>query len=48
MNDAFPVVEHMEVGAGSVATVTGAQVEFTVTVTVNVAPTQAPEVGVTV
>jgi hypothetical protein len=48
VNDAFPEVTHILLSAGCVPMVTGTQEEVTVTVTVNVAPTQDPEVGVTV
>jgi len=48
VNDAFPDVAHMLLSAGCVPIVTGSHVEVTVTVTVNVAPMQAPEAGVTV
>jgi hypothetical protein len=48
VNDALPDVTHIFVLAGWVVIVTGVHVEVTVTVRVNVAPTQVPEVGVTV
>jgi hypothetical protein len=48
VNEAFPVVAHVLLLNGSLAILTGIQVEVTVTVTVNVDPTHVPEVGVTV
>ena len=48
VNEALPVIVHMLLSAGSVPILTGTQVEVTVTVTVKVAPMQAPVAGVTV
>ena len=48
VKETFPEVVHMLLSAGWVPIPTGVHEEETVTVTVNVAPTQVPDVGVTV
>jgi hypothetical protein len=48
VNVTGPDVAHILLLTGCVPTVTAVHVEVTVTVTVKVAPTHAPEVGVTV